>query len=79
MASAARRCVCVIVGLIGATTKTGLAVRCDLDPKPCPKGISVSDEDMAALNVHRDPFHREWSYTIKPCTSKHDAMIYARP
>ena len=56
-----------IVELIGATTtKTGLAVRCELDQRAYPKGISVSDEDMAALNIHRDPFHGEWNYTIKP-------------
>jgi len=56
-----------IVNLIGATTtKTGLAVRCELDQRAYPRGIRVPDEDMAALNIHRDPFHGEWNYTIKP-------------
>ena len=56
-----------IVSLIGATTtKTGLAVRCEMDHRAYPKGVRVSDEDMAALNIHRDPFHGEWNYTIKP-------------
>jgi len=33
------------VALIGATTtKTGLAVRCELDTRIYPKGIRVSDE-----------------------------------
>jgi len=54
-----------IVNLIGATTtKTGLTVRCELDPRRYPKGIRVSDEDIAALNIHRDPFHGEWNYTL---------------
>ena len=40
----------VIVELIGATTtRTGLTVRCELDDKPYPKGIVVSDEVMRNL------------------------------
>ena len=34
--------------------------------------IKVSDEDMAALNIHRDPFHGEWNYTLKP---QHGAVV----
>ena len=57
----------VIVDLIGSTTtKTGLSVRCELDPNSYPKGITVSDEEMAALNLVRDEFHGEWNYTIRP-------------
>jgi hypothetical protein len=49
-----------IVALIGATTtKTGLTVQCELDQRLYPKGIRVSDEDMAAPNIHPDPFHGE--------------------
>ncbi len=65
-----------IVELIGATTtKTGLAVRCELDQRAYPKGIRVSDEDMAKLNIHRDLFHGEWNYTIKPRKRGSDAVI----
>jgi len=65
-----------IVNLIGATTtKTGLAVRCELDTRAYPKGIRVSDEDMDNLNIHRDPFHGEWNYTIKPHKPKDDVFI----
>ena len=57
----------VIVDLITATTtKTGLTVRCELDPAPYPKGITVSDEEMAAIEIVRDEFHGEWNYTIYP-------------
>ena len=66
----------VIVDLISATTtKTGLSVRCELDTKAYPKGIRVSDEDMAALNITRDPFHGEWNYTIKPQKTESGAVI----
>jgi hypothetical protein len=57
----------VIVALIGATTtKTGLSVRCELDPHRYPKGGVVSDAEIAALNIERDEFHGEWTYPISP-------------
>ena len=57
----------VIVDLISATTtKTGLAVRCELDSNAYPKGIVVSDREMAALRIKRDEFHGEWNYIIQP-------------
>ena len=56
-----------VVELIASTTtKTGLTVRCELDPRPYPKGIKVSDAEMAALNIKGDTFHPEWNYTISP-------------
>jgi hypothetical protein len=57
----------VIVDLISATTtETGLTVRCELDANIYPKGILVSDEDMASINIIRNEFHGEWNYTIRP-------------
>jgi len=57
----------VIVNLIGATTtRTGLEVYARLDERDYPKGIAVSDAELAALNLERDQFHPEWNYTIKP-------------
>jgi hypothetical protein len=56
-----------VVELIASTTtKTGLTVRCELDPRTYPKGIKVSDEEMARLNIKGDAFHPEWNYTISP-------------
>jgi hypothetical protein len=47
----------VIVDLISATTtKTGLTVRCEIDQNTYPKGISVSDANMAAINIHPPRF-----------------------
>ena len=59
----------VIIDLIAATTtRTGLEVHARLDEGTYPKGISVSDEQMAAVNLHADDFHPEWNHTIKPST-----------
>ena len=57
----------VIVELIAATTTTrGLTVRSALDNNKYEKGRTVSDVDMASLNITPDPFHGEWNYTIRP-------------
>jgi len=57
----------VIVQLIAATTtKTGLTVRCELDPNIYPAGIKVSDDEPETLNIIRNQFHGEWNYTINP-------------
>lgn len=57
----------VIVDLVSATTtRAGLTVRCELDSNTYPKGIVVSDREMASLNIKRDPFHGEWNYTMQP-------------
>jgi len=56
-----------VVELIAATTtRTGLKVRCELDTRTYPKGIKVSDEEMAGLNIEGDAFHPEWNYTVSP-------------
>src|SRR5438270_803192 len=57
----------VIVELISATTtQTGLTVHCQLDIGQYPSGISLSDAEMAAINIKRAEFHGEWNYTISP-------------
>jgi len=57
----------VIVNLIAATTtKTGLRVRAELDPGKYPKGVKVSNKEVAAIRLERDDFHGEWNYTILP-------------
>ena len=62
----------VIIDLIsGTTTDTGLTVRCELDPNVYPKGIVVSDQEMAAINLVPAQFHGEWNYTIRPANRSH--------
>lgn len=59
----------VIVNLIAATTtRTGLQVRAEVDRRKYPKGIKVSDKDVASLRIRRDEFHGEWNYTLLPRT-----------
>lgn len=56
-----------IVDLIAGTKTTkGLEVHCEPDRTIYPKGIKVSDEQMAALNIEHDEFHGEWNDTIRP-------------
>lgn len=66
----------VIIDLIAATTtKTGLKVHCELDPNSYPKGIVVSNDEMARLNIQRADFHGEWNYTIAPSNQSHEAFV----
>jgi hypothetical protein len=56
-----------IVNLIAATkTSTGLKVYCELDRRTYPPGIQVSDAQMARVRLHRDEFHGDWNYIIRP-------------
>ena len=54
-----------IVSLIAATTtRTGLTVHARLDERTYPKGIKISDAELAAVNLTGAAFHPEWNYTI---------------
>jgi len=56
-----------IVQLIAATTtETGLTVRAELDENKYPKGLKVSDAQIAAVNIFLHDFHGEWNYNIAP-------------
>lgn len=56
-----------IIELIShTTTKEGLTVTAIKDTHSYPTGIKVSDDEMAAIKILRDPFHGEWNYTIQP-------------
>jgi hypothetical protein len=56
-----------IVKLIAATTtRTGLRVRSELDRSAYPKGVTVSDVEMATLYLRPDAFHGDWNYTLIP-------------
>ncbi len=57
----------LILSLIASTTTTtGLTVQSYLDTDAYPAGVTVSDAEMAALHIARDPFHPDWNYTIRP-------------
>ena len=62
-----------IVQLIAATTTdAGLQVRAELDENKYPKGVKVSDAQLAAVNLFRHSFHGDWNYTISPQPKKSD-------
>jgi len=59
----------VIVNLIAATTtKTGLVVRSAVDQGTYPRGIKISDGELAEVKLREHKFHGEWNYTIAPST-----------
>jgi hypothetical protein len=56
-----------IVNLIANTrTATGLKVRCVLDTKRYPPKVTVTDKQMAQIQITHADFHGEWNYTIQP-------------
>jgi transposase len=55
----------VVVDLIAATTtRTGLRVRAELDQGYYPRGIKVTNAELAAVPISPSTFHGEWNYTI---------------
>jgi hypothetical protein len=61
----------VIVNLIaGTTTTTGLKVYAQLDERTYEKGITVTDQQLATVNITRNTFHGDWNYTITPSETK---------
>ena len=48
------------------TTKTGLTIQADHDPTEYPKGVKVSDAELAAIPLTRHDWHGDWNYTIRP-------------
>ena len=56
-----------IINLItSTTTSTGLKVYARLDETDYPKGIAVSNAEIAEVNITRHDFHGDWNYTINP-------------
>jgi hypothetical protein len=57
----------VVVNLIAATnTNTGLKVYAQLDDRDYERGVEVTDDQLAAVNITRHTFHGDWNYTISP-------------
>jgi hypothetical protein len=56
-----------IVSLIGSTrTTTGLRVRSEVDRSAYPKGVTITDAQLATLLLRPHPFHGDWNYTLHP-------------
>ena len=56
-----------VVQLIGhVTTAKGLRVKAKLDKRKYPKGVITTDAQMDELALHRDNFHGDWNYSLRP-------------
>ena len=56
-----------IINLItSTTTSTRLKVYARLDQTDYPKGVKVSNAQLAKVNLRRHDFHGDWNYTISP-------------
>jgi len=67
----------VIVELIGATTtRAGLTVHAEADTNNYPRGIKITDDQMASIKPQLKPhtFHGEWNYTVRPRTTLLDSQ-----
>jgi len=54
-----------IIELIAATTtQTGLTVQAAYDPTWYPTGVKISNDDFAAIPLHRHHWHGEWNYDL---------------
>ena len=57
----------VVVNLIGhTTTRSGLAIRSELDANSYPTGQPVTAEQMESLSLKRDKFQGDWNYSLTP-------------
>jgi hypothetical protein len=57
----------VIIDLISATTTTtGLTVKSKIDTNTYEKGLKVSDQQMAEIQLRREKFHGDWNYRLIP-------------
>ena len=57
----------MIINLIAHTsTSTGLRLYAQLDDRTYERGIEITDEQLAAVNITRHTFHGDWNYTITP-------------
>lgn len=57
----------IVVSLIGSTTtEEGLEVHAWLDSQTYEKGRTVSDTELSAVQIKRNPFHGDWNYEVHP-------------
>jgi hypothetical protein len=67
----------VIINLISATTtNNGLRVESQLDTNLYPKGIKISDKQMAEVQLRREGFHGDWNYSILPRSPQTGNVLY---
>jgi hypothetical protein len=56
-----------VVELVGHTrTAMGLRVMAKLDKRPYKTGVVVTTAEMRSLSLHRQSFHGDWNYELRP-------------
>jgi len=60
----------IIELIAGTRTTTGLKIYAQLDDREYEKGVTVSDEQLATVNLSRETFHGEWNYSVTPALIK---------
>ena len=57
----------IVINLISNTrTESGLEVHAWLDERTYDAKIKVSDAELEDVRIHRNKFHGEWNYEIRP-------------
>jgi hypothetical protein len=57
----------VVLSLISATTtSTGLKLYARLDQGTYQRGLEITDDQLATVNITRHAFHGDWNYTVSP-------------
>jgi hypothetical protein len=57
----------IVLNLIaGTSTTTGLKIYTQLDERSYERGVEVTDQQLAEVNITRNDFHGDWNYTITP-------------
>jgi hypothetical protein len=63
----------VVQSIAATTTRTGLRVHAELDPRGYDTGVEISDAQIAALPIARHRFHGDWNYILRPRTNQPSA------
>ncbi|MFK0111901.1 hypothetical protein [Streptomyces sp. NPDC091217] len=56
----------VVNAIASTTTRSGLRVQAELDPRPHPLGVAISKARMDALPLQRHEVRGTWNYTLHP-------------
>ncbi|MBN2215763.1 MAG: hypothetical protein JW719_00165 [Pirellulales bacterium] len=69
----------MIINLIASTvTAKGLRIKAELDPKTYPLEIKVTDDELAAVNIHPASFHGDWNHRVLPQHRKKQPTYFVR-
>lgn len=50
--------------ILATSTTAGLTIQAAYDPNPYPRGIKITDAQLAAVPLRRHEWHGKWKYTM---------------